>query len=44
MAYRNIQIKTIRENDKNIKPITEYAKSKLRAEKELLKLADNNSL
>ena len=33
--------KTIRENDKNIKPITEYAKSKLRAEKELLKLADN---
>ena len=36
--YKN---KTIRENDKNIKPITEYAKSKLRAEKELLKLADN---
>ena len=42
MAYQKYTNKTIREsNDKNIKPITEYAKSKLRAEKELLKLADN---
>ena len=36
--YKN---KTIKENDRNINPITEYAKSKLRAEKEILKLADN---
>ena len=36
--------KTIKENDKNIKPITTYAKTKLKAEKELLKMADNNFL
>lgn len=36
--YKN---KTIKENDRNINPITEYAKSKLKAEKEILKLADN---
>ena len=35
--YKN---KTIKENDKNIKPITQYAKSKLKAEKDILKLAD----
>ncbi|MDA7489563.1 NAD(P)-dependent oxidoreductase [Candidatus Pelagibacter ubique] len=37
--YKN---KTIRENDNNISPITQYAKSKLKAEKEILKLADKN--
>lgn len=36
--------KTIKENDKNIKPITAYAKTKLKAEKKLLKIADNNFL
>ena len=36
----NYKNKTIKENDKNINPITQYAKSKLRAEKEILKLAD----
>lgn len=35
--YKN---KTIKEKDKNINPITEYAKSKLKAEKEILQLAD----
>lgn len=34
--------KTIKENDKNLKPITQYAKSKLKAEKDILKLADEN--
>ena len=34
--------KTIKENDKNIRPITQYAKSKLRAEKDILKLADKH--
>ena len=33
--------KTIKENDENIKPITEYAKSKLKAEKDILKLAND---
>ena len=33
--------KLIKENDKNIKPITQYAKSKLKAEKDILKLADD---
>ena len=37
--YKN---KTIKENDKNINPITQYAKSKLKAEKDILKLADDN--
>ncbi len=32
--------KTIKENNKNIKPITQYAISKLKAEKKILKLAD----
>ncbi len=35
--YKN---KTIKENDSNINPITQYAKSKFKAEKEILKLAD----
>ena len=35
--YKN---KTIKEGDKNIKPITQYAKSKLKAERDILKLAD----
>ena len=30
--------KTIKENDKNLKPITQYAKSKLKAEKDILSL------
>ncbi len=34
--------KTIKENDKDIRPITQYAKSKLKAEKDILKLADEN--
>ena len=34
--------KTIRENSKNIKPITQYAISKFKAEKKILKLASNN--
>jgi len=33
--------KEIKENDKNIKPITEYAISKLKAEKKLLKIAND---
>ena len=37
----NYKNKTIKENDNNINPITQYAKSKLRAEKEILKIADN---
>ena len=37
----NYKKKTIKENDKNIRPITQYAKSKLKAEKDILKLADN---
>ena len=37
--YKN---RTIRENDENIKPITEYAKSKFKAEKDILKLANDN--
>lgn len=36
--YKN---KTIKENDKNINPITQYAKSKLKAERDILKLADD---
>ena len=36
----NNKKKLIKENDKNIKPITEYAISKLKAEKKLVKLAD----
>ena len=36
----NYKNKTIKENDNNINPITQYAKSKLRAEKDILKLAD----
>ncbi len=36
--------KTIKENDSNIKPITAYAKTKLKAEKELLKMANDNFL
>ena len=36
----NYKNKTIKEYNKNINPITQYAKSKLRAEKEILKLAD----
>ena len=36
--YKN---KTIKENDKNIKPITQYAKSKYKAENDILKLADD---
>jgi nucleoside-diphosphate-sugar epimerase len=39
--YKN---KTIKENDKNIKPITVYAKTKLKAEKKLLKMANENFL
>jgi len=39
--YKN---KTIKENDKNIKPITDYAKTKLKAEKKLLEMANNNFL
>lgn len=34
--------KTIKENDKNIRPITEYAKSKLKAEKYLLSIASKD--
>ncbi len=41
MEFQKYKNKTIKENDRNINPITEYAKSKLRAEKEILKLADN---
>ena len=37
--YKN---KTIKENDENINPITEYAKSKFKAEKDILKLANDN--
>tara|TARA_B110000967_G_C18820731_1_gene528542 strand:+ start:156 stop:746 length:591 start_codon:yes stop_codon:yes gene_type:complete len=37
--YKN---KTIRENDENINPITEYAKSKFKAEKDILRLANDN--
>ena len=36
--------KTIKESDSNIKPITAYAKTKLKAEKELLKMANDNFL
>ena len=38
----NYKNKTIKENDKNINPITQYAKSKLKAENDILKLADDN--
>ena len=37
-----LKTKTVTENYKNVKPITQYAKSKLRAEKDILKLADKN--
>ena len=39
-----LKTKTVTENYKNVKPITQYAKSKLRAEKDILKLADKTFL
>ena len=34
-----LKTKTVTENYKNVKPITQYAKSKLRAEKRYLKIS-----